>query len=119
MVSKILIANRGEIALRAMRACRDLHIPSVVMHSESDRESLPVRLADEAICIGPGPSSKSYLSVPNIISAALISGCDSIYPGYGFLSENAAFATVCRAAGLIFAAGYCLRKGERSLSSST
>lgn len=95
MVSKILIANRGEIALRILRACRDLCIPAVVVYSEADRQSLPVRLADETICIGPPPSSKSYLSVPSIISAALITGCDAIHPGYGFLSEDRYFAEIC------------------------
>ncbi|GAC1405176.1 MAG: acetyl-CoA carboxylase biotin carboxylase subunit [Chloroflexota bacterium] len=95
MLQKVLIANRGEIALRILRACRDLQIPSVVAFSEADRESLPVRMADSAICIGPAPSSKSYLSVPNIISAALVTGCDSIHPGYGFLSEERYFAQIC------------------------
>jgi acetyl-CoA carboxylase biotin carboxylase subunit len=95
MVAKVLIANRGEIALRIMRACRDLDIPSVIVFSEADRESLPVRLAEQSICIGPGPSSKSYLSVPNIISAALVTGCDAIHPGYGFLSEDRYFAEIC------------------------
>jgi acetyl-CoA carboxylase biotin carboxylase subunit len=97
MVRKILIANRGEIALRIMRACRDLDLPFVVAHSEADRESLPVRLAGRqaSICIGPGPSAKSYLSVPNIISAALVTECDAIHPGYGFLSEDRYFAEIC------------------------
>src|SRR5919202_2795407 len=95
MVSKVLIANRGEIALRILRACRDLGIPSVVVYSEADRDSLPVMLAEETVCIGPAPSSKSYLSVPNIISAALITGCDAIHPGYGFLSEDRYFAEIC------------------------
>src|SRR5947209_11803596 len=102
MVTKILIANRGEIALRIMRACRDLEIPSVVVYSEADRASLPVLLADEAVCVGPGPSSRSYLSVPNIISAALITGCDAIHPGYGFLSEDRYFAEICSEYSLIF-----------------
>jgi acetyl-CoA carboxylase biotin carboxylase subunit len=97
MVDKILIANRGEIALRIMRACRDLEIPFVVAFSEADRQSLPVRLAgrEASICIGPGPSTKSYLSVPNIISAALVKQCDAIHPGYGFLSEDRYFAEIC------------------------
>jgi acetyl-CoA carboxylase biotin carboxylase subunit len=97
MIRKVLIANRGEIALRIMRACRDLEIPFVVAFSEADRESLPVRLAGRhgSICIGPGPSTKSYLSIPNIISAALITECDSIHPGYGFLSEDRYFAEIC------------------------
>jgi acetyl-CoA carboxylase biotin carboxylase subunit len=95
MVSKVLIANRGEIALRILRACRDLNLPSVVIYSEADRHSLPVRLADESVCIGPGPSAKSYLSIPNIISAALITNCDAIHPGYGFHSEDRYFAEIC------------------------
>jgi acetyl-CoA carboxylase biotin carboxylase subunit len=102
MVKKLLIANRGEIALRIMRACRDLDIPSVLVYSEADRESLPVRLANETVCIGPGPSSKSYLSVPNIISAALITGCDAVHPGYGFLSEDRYFAEICGQYNLTF-----------------
>jgi acetyl-CoA carboxylase biotin carboxylase subunit len=95
MFRKILIANRGEIALRIIRACREMGIPNVIVHSEVDRESLPVRMADEHICIGPGASGKSYLNIPNIISAALISGADAIHPGYGFLSENTSFAEIC------------------------
>lgn len=95
MFRKILIANRGEIALRVVRACREMGIQSVVAHSEADRDSLPVRMADERICIGPGASSKSYLNIPNIISAALISNADAIHPGYGFLSENTSFAEIC------------------------
>lgn len=102
MVRQILIANRGEIALRILRACRDIGIPAVVAFSEADRTSLPVRLADRAICIGPAPSSKSYLSVPNIISAALVTGCDAIHPGYGFLSENRYFAEICGEYNLTF-----------------
>src|SRR5258706_917317 len=95
MFRKILIANRGEIALRIIRACREMGIASVIAHSEADRDSLPVRMADERICIGPGASSKSYLNIPNIISAALISVADAIHPGYGFLSENTSFAEIC------------------------
>jgi acetyl-CoA carboxylase biotin carboxylase subunit len=95
MFRKMLIANRGEIALRVIRACREMGIPSIIAHSEVDRDSLPVRMADEHICIGPGASSKSYLNIPNIISAALISGADAIHPGYGFLSENTSFAEIC------------------------
>jgi acetyl-CoA carboxylase biotin carboxylase subunit len=95
MFRKILIANRGEIALRVIRACREMGIRSIIAHSEADRDSLPVRMADERICIGPGSSGKSYLNIPNIISAALISGADAIHPGYGFLSENTSFAEIC------------------------
>ncbi|MGI8824646.1 MAG: acetyl-CoA carboxylase biotin carboxylase subunit [Chloroflexota bacterium] len=102
MVSKVLIANRGEIALRIMRACRDLDLPCVLVYSEVDRESLPVRLADETVCIGPSQSAKSYLSVPNIISAALITQCDAIHPGYGFLSEDRYFAEICGEYNLTF-----------------
>src|SRR5579884_797717 len=102
MVDKILIANRGEIALRIMRAARELEIPTVVVYSEADRDSLPVRLADESVCIGPASSAKSYLSVPNIISAALITGCDAIHPGYGFLSEDRYFAEICGEYNLTF-----------------
>ncbi|MHB8672410.1 MAG: acetyl-CoA carboxylase biotin carboxylase subunit [Candidatus Limnocylindrales bacterium] len=102
MFSKILIANRGEIALRILRACRALGVGSVVVYSEADRESLPVQLADEAICIGPADAKRSYLSAPAIISAALITGCDAIHPGYGFLSEDEGFAEVVRAHGLTF-----------------
>ena len=102
MVSRILIANRGEIALRILRACRTLGIESVVAYSEADRTSLPAMLADEAICIGPAEAKRSYLSAPAIISAALVTGCDAIHPGYGFLSEDDAFADVVRAHGLTF-----------------
>src|SRR5437879_11709003 len=91
----ILIANRGEMALRILRRWREMGIRSVLAHSEADRNSLPVRMADERICIGPGPSGKSYLNVPNIISAALISNAEAIHPGYGFLSENTSFAEIC------------------------
>ena len=102
MIHKVLIANRGEIALRIMRACRDLGIPYVVVYSTADSESLPVLLAEESVCVGPPPSSKSYLSVPNIISAALITGCDAVHPGYGFLSEDRYFAEICGEYNLTF-----------------
>jgi acetyl-CoA carboxylase biotin carboxylase subunit len=102
MFSKILIANRGEIALRILRACRTLGIGAVVAYSEADRESLPVQLADEAICIGPPDARRSYLSAPAILSAALVTGCEAIHPGYGFLSEDEGFAEVVRAHGLTF-----------------
>ncbi len=92
---KILIANRGEIALRIICACKDLGIPTVAVYSEADRYSLPVRFADQAICIGPAKSARSYLDIPSIISAAEITHVDAIHPGYGFLSENAGFAEVC------------------------
>jgi acetyl-CoA carboxylase biotin carboxylase subunit len=100
--SKILIANRGEIAVRILRACRDLGIPAVVAYSEADRETLAVRMADEAVCIGPAEARKSYLNQPAVVSAALITGCDAIHPGYGFLSEDAGFAEVVAAHDLHF-----------------
>ena len=99
---KILIANRGEIALRVICACKDLGIPTVAVYSEADRHSLPVRFANQAICIGPAKSARSYLDIPSIISAAEITNVDAIHPGYGFLSENAGFAEVCRESGIKF-----------------
>ena len=102
MIAKILIANRGEIALRIVRACRDLGIGSVVAHSTADRDSLSCQLADERVCIGGGPSEESYLNSDNIIMAACLMRCDAIHPGIGFLSENAAFARRVEEAGLIF-----------------
>ncbi|WP_166511600.1 acetyl-CoA carboxylase biotin carboxylase subunit [Desulfallas thermosapovorans] len=102
MISKILIANRGEIAVRIIRACREMNIASVAVYSESDRDSLHVRMADEAVCIGPPPPGRSYLNISNVISAALITRADAIHPGYGFLSENDKFAEICAANGLIF-----------------
>ena len=101
MFRKILIANRGEIALRILRACRTLGVEAVVAYSEADRESLPVQLADEAICIGPADAKRSYLSAPAMISAAIVTGCDAIHPGYGFLSEDEGFAEVVRAHDLV------------------
>ena len=102
MFKKVLIANRGEIALRILRACRTLGVEAVVAYSEADRESLPVQLADEAICIGPADARRSYLSAPAVISAAIVTGCDAIHPGYGFLSEDDGFAEVVRAHDLTF-----------------
>jgi acetyl-CoA carboxylase biotin carboxylase subunit len=102
MIGKILIANRGEIAVRVLRACRDLGIPAVVAYSEADRDTLAVRLADEAICIGPAEARRSYLNQPALISAAMITGCDAVHPGYGFLSEDATFAEACSAHELTF-----------------
>ena len=102
MFNKILIANRGEIAVRILRACRDLGVPAVVAFSEADRETLAVRMADEAVCIGPAEARKSYLNQPAVVSAALITGCDAVHPGYGFLSEDAGFAEVCAAHELHF-----------------
>jgi acetyl-CoA carboxylase, biotin carboxylase subunit len=100
--NKILIANRGEIAVRILRACRDLGIPAVVAYSEADKETLAVQTADEAICIGPAEARRSYLNQPAVVSAALITGCDAVHPGYGFLSEDAGFAEVCAAHDLHF-----------------
>lgn len=97
-----MIANRGEIALRINRACQELGVPTVAIFSEADRESLHVRQADEAFCVGPGPVPRSYLNIPNIISTALITHCDAIHPGYGFLAENARFAEICADHGLTF-----------------
>ena len=102
MFSKVLIANRGEIALRVMSACRELGIRTVAVYSEADRNSLHVRFADEAICIGPPRLADSYLNVPAVISAAEIANVDAIHPGYGLLSENANFAEVCRASNIKF-----------------
>ncbi|MDP8904006.1 MAG: acetyl-CoA carboxylase biotin carboxylase subunit [Chloroflexota bacterium] len=102
MFSKILIANRGEIAVRVVRACRQLGITAVVAYSEADRDSRAVQLADEAVCVGPAESRRSYLSAPQILSAAIVSGCDAIHPGYGFLSEDDTFAEMTRAHGLTF-----------------
>lgn len=102
MFKKILIANRGEIAVRIIRACREMNISTVAVYSEADQDSLHVWWADEAYCIGPAPSAKSYLNFTNIISAALVSGADAIHPGYGFLSENADFAEVCSTCGITF-----------------
>ncbi|MFN2484833.1 MAG: acetyl/propionyl/methylcrotonyl-CoA carboxylase subunit alpha [Candidatus Limnocylindria bacterium] len=102
MFSKILIANRGEVAVRILRACRELNVPAVVAYSEADRDSLAVRLADETVCIGPPEARRSYLNQPAVVSAALISGCDAVHPGYGFLSEDAGFAEVCAAHDLVF-----------------
>jgi acetyl-CoA carboxylase biotin carboxylase subunit len=102
MFSKILIANRGEIALRVLRACREMGIRSVVAHSTADTGSLPVRLADESICIGPEDSAQSYLNIPQLIAAAEVTEAEAIHPGYGFLAENATFAEICRACNIRF-----------------
>ncbi|CAH0997270.1 Biotin carboxylase [Emticicia aquatica] len=102
MFKKILIANRGEIALRIIRTCREMGIKTVAVYSTADRESLHVRFADEAVCIGPAASRQSYLSIPNIISAAEITNADAIHPGYGFLSENAEFSRICAEYGIKF-----------------
>lgn len=101
-MQKVLIANRGEIAVRVIRACHDLGLQTVAVYSQADAEALHVLHADEAICIGEAPSSKSYLKIPNILSACEITGADAIHPGYGFLSENASFAAICESCGLNF-----------------
>ena len=102
MIKKILIANRGEIAVRIIRACREMGIRTVAIYSEADKDSLHTKLADEAICIGPAPSAKSYLNVKAILEAACLTGADSIHPGYGFLSENPSFARICEEMGIKF-----------------
>ena len=102
MFKKILIANRGEIAMRIIRTCKEMGIKTVAVYSTADKDSLPVRFADEAVCIGPPTSSKSYLSIPNIIAAAEITNADAIHPGYGFLSENEKFSKVCQEHGIKF-----------------
>ena len=102
MFRKVLIANRGEIAVRIIRACRELGIPTVAIYSQADVNSLHVRLATEAYCIGPAKSSDSYLSIPAIMSAAMVAGADAIHPGYGFMSERADFAEICEKQGIKF-----------------
>jgi acetyl-CoA carboxylase biotin carboxylase subunit len=102
MLRKILVANRGEIAMRVIRAAHELDIETVAIFSEADRGALHVRNADQAYCVGPGPAARSYLNIPNIISAALISGADAVHPGYGFLAENTRFAEICADHGLTF-----------------
>ncbi|MGB2411685.1 MAG: biotin carboxylase N-terminal domain-containing protein, partial [Candidatus Puniceispirillaceae bacterium] len=102
MFKKILIANRGDVALRVLRACQELKIPNVVVHSTADADSMPVRLADESVCIGPPSSADSYLNVASIITAAGITGADAVHPGVGFLAENAEFAEIVAAHGLTF-----------------
>jgi acetyl-CoA carboxylase biotin carboxylase subunit len=102
MFKKVLVANRGEIALRVIRACRELGLQTVAVYSEADRESLHVRFADDDVCIGPPPGRLSYLKIPNLIAAAEITGADAIHPGYGFLAENAEFADTCRASNITF-----------------
>ena len=102
MFKKILIANRGDVALRVLRACKEMGIGSVVVHSTADATSMPVRLADESVCIGGPAAADSYLNIPAILTAAAITGCDAVHPGVGFLSENANFAEMVKAHGLVF-----------------
>ncbi|BBL80486.1 biotin carboxylase [Rubrobacter xylanophilus] len=117
MVGKVLVANRGEIALRVIRACRELGIRSVAIYSTADRESLHRMLADEAVCIGPPQAAGSYLNIPAIISAAELTGADAVHPGYGFLAENARFAEICERVGLTFigpSSGVIARMGDKA-----
>src|SRR3954466_2983394 len=102
MFEKILIANRGEIALRVHRACKEMGISTAAVHSEADSSAMHVRLADESVCIGPASAAKSYLNIPSIIAAAEITGAQAIHPGYGFLSENARFADIVTAHNIVF-----------------
>src|SRR6478672_3359040 len=102
MFNKVLIANRGEIACRVIRACRELGVKSVAIFSEADRESLHVRLADEAICVGAGTNADSYLNLANVLMATQISGADAVHPGYGYFSERANFAVALEALGVVF-----------------
>src|SRR5690606_32012045 len=101
MIKKVLIANRGEIAVRIIRACKEMNIETVAVYSEADQEALHVQLADEAYCIGPKASTDSYLNSANVISVAKLTDCDAIHPGYGFLAENADFAELCRLVNII------------------
>ena len=121
-IGKVLIANRGEIALRILRSCRELGISTVAVYSTVDRNALHVQLADEAVCVGDSPSSKSYLNVPNILAAATSRGVDAIHPGYGFLAENDRFAEICRDHGLIFVgpSPHAIRSmGDKATAKST
>ena len=102
MFKKLLVANRGTIAIRIIRACRELGIPTVAVYSTADRNAMHVRMADESVCIGPPAAEDSYLSIPSIVSAAMTYGADAIHPGYGFLSENGDFAEACQRSGLQF-----------------
>lgn len=122
MFKKVLIANRGEIALRVIRACRELGIKTVAVYSEADRYSLHVRFADEAVCIGPPASKESYLSIPRLIAAAEVTNADAIHPGYGFLSENASFAEICATSGLTFIGpdpSSIMAMGDKALAKET
>jgi acetyl-CoA carboxylase, biotin carboxylase subunit len=122
LLNKILIANRGEIALRVIRACREMDIKTVAVYSEADRESLHVRFADEAVCIGPPSPKESYLNIPRIIAAAEVTNADAIHPGYGFLAENASFAEICETSGITFigpTAVMISAMGDKSLAKDT
>src|SRR5215475_9865475 len=102
MFDKVLIANRGEIALRIQRACREVGIATVAVHSTADGDAMHVRLADESVCIGPPPAAESYLNIPRLVAACEITGADAVHPGYGFLSENARFAEILESHGIAF-----------------
>ncbi|MCP4549038.1 MAG: acetyl-CoA carboxylase biotin carboxylase subunit [bacterium] len=122
MIKKLVVANRGEIALRIMRACEELGIETVALHSEADEDSLHVKFAHETVCIGPAASSRSYLNIHNIISAAEVTGADAVHPGYGFLAENAHFAEICASHGLIFVGpdpDMIRRMGDKALARET
>ncbi len=122
MFKKILVANRGEVALRIIRACREMDIATVAIYSEADKDSLHTRMADQAVCIGPPPSDKSYLSMPNIVSAAVTTGAEAVHPGYGFLAENAAFARAVEDSGLKFigpGAEAIERMGDKAVARQT
>ncbi|MCQ2974566.1 MAG: acetyl-CoA carboxylase biotin carboxylase subunit [Bacteroidales bacterium] len=122
MFNKILIANRGEIALRIIRTCKEMGIKTVAVYSTADKDSLHVKFADEAVCIGPAPSSKSYLNIPALISVAEITNADAIHPGYGFLSENAKFARICTEHGIKFigpSADQIIKMGDKATARKT
>jgi len=122
MFKKVLIANRGEIALRIIRACKELGIKTVAVYSEADADSLHVRFADEAVCIGPGPSNQSYLNISRVISAAEVTNAEAIHPGYGFLAENAGFAEICESCGIHFigpTAEQIAAMGDKALAKAT
>ncbi|MFH1503020.1 MAG: biotin carboxylase N-terminal domain-containing protein, partial [Candidatus Eisenbacteria bacterium] len=121
MFQKILVANRGEIALRVMRACRELSIPTVAIHSEADEEALHVKFADEAVCVGPANTGNSYLDIKAIIGACEVTGADAVHPGYGFLAENAEFAEICEVHGITFigpSAETMRKMGDKSVARS-
>ncbi|MBI5230732.1 MAG: ATP-grasp domain-containing protein, partial [Coriobacteriales bacterium] len=122
MFDRILIANRGEVALRVIRACKEMGVETVAVFSETDRDSLHARMADQAVCVGPAPSALSYLNMPNIISAALTTGAQAIHPGYGFLAENAGFARAVADSGLVFigpSPEAIERMGDKSMARET
>jgi acetyl-CoA carboxylase biotin carboxylase subunit len=122
LFKKILIANRGEIALRIIRACRELGIKTVAVYSEADRYALHVRFADEAVCIGPPPSKDSYLNIPRLVAASEVTNADAIHPGYGFLAENASFAEICSTSGITFIgpdANAITKMGDKALAKET